>query len=88
MKQTSDTDYDKSGRKHDFSDEGRSLLLQRVRPLGGPCVDVLVSAGMIQRMEPGIAVDPAMVEIYDGQDHLLLPGLVNAHAHVDSYNFV
>lgn len=61
----------------------QSLLLKQVRPWGGNPVDVLVVDGWIQRLEPGIVVDEATVTVVDGRSHLLLPGLVNAHAHID-----
>jgi len=60
------------------------LLIRQVRPWGGPIVDVLVVDGFIRRMEPGIVVaDDGEVVVVDGRSHLLLPGLVNAHAHLD-----
>ncbi|MBK8986336.1 MAG: amidohydrolase family protein [Chloroflexi bacterium] len=59
----------------------KKLLIRQVRPWGGPTVDVLVEDGLIQRIEPNIVADDGMV--VDGRFHLLLPGLVNAHAHLD-----
>ncbi len=62
----------------------QALLLKNVRPMGQDTVDVLIDAGVIQRMEPAIDVTHLdAVQILDGQNHLLLPGLVNAHAHLD-----
>jgi len=63
------------------------LLLQNVRPLGKDPVDVLIEDGVISRLEPAITLpepsaDPNL-EIFDGDGRLLLPGLVNAHAHLD-----
>jgi len=44
-------------------------------------VDVLVRDGMIARIEAQL--DEASVETVDGQGALVLPGLVDAHAHID-----
>lgn len=57
-------------------------LLRNVRPLGGEPVDVLLTAGRIAQMAPAIAPD-ATTTVLDGDNQLLLPGLVNAHAHID-----
>lgn len=59
-----------------------SYLLRNVRPLGGEPVDVLLTAGRIAQMAPAIAPD-ATTTVLDGENQLLLPGLVNAHAHID-----
>ncbi|MDQ7026875.1 MAG: hypothetical protein Q9P44_15105 [Anaerolineae bacterium] len=56
-----------------------TLLLKNVRPMGKDTVDVLVDAGKIQQMQANIA-SPANALILDGHNHLLLSGLVNAHA--------
>jgi cytosine/creatinine deaminase len=59
------------------------LLLRGGRPwrLDGPA-DVLVRDGVIERIEPGIAVDEH-VEVLDVSGRLVLPGLVDAHCHLD-----
>jgi len=59
------------------------LLIKNVRPMGGQSVDVLVQDGVIRQMEPDITPDEPSSQILDGQNQLLLPGLVNAHAHID-----
>ena len=59
------------------------LLIKSVRPMGGQTVDVLVQDGIIRQMEPDITSDDQSTKILDGQNQLLLPGLVNAHAHID-----
>lgn len=59
-----------------------SLLLRNVRPLGNPLVDVLVKDGRIEEMGAGLQADPNIIAL-EGHHQLLLPGLVNAHAHVD-----
>jgi cytosine/adenosine deaminase-related metal-dependent hydrolase len=57
-----------------------SLHLKNVRPLGGPATDVLILDGRFA--EPGSPVPPATPEI-DGGGAILLPGLVEAHTHLD-----
>lgn len=53
------------------------LFLRNVRPLGGAATDLLLRDG-------GIASGPAEgAEVLDGRGRLLLPGLVEAHAHLD-----
>lgn len=59
-----------------------SYLLRNVRPMGGAPVDVLLTDGRIAQMGPSIAPDPSTT-VLDGAQQLLLPGLVNAHAHID-----
>lgn len=59
-----------------------SYLLQKVRPMGGAPVDILIEAGRIVQIAPTIVADPTIKRL-DGQNQLLLPGLVNAHAHID-----
>jgi len=60
-----------------------TLLLKNVRPMGGEAVDVLVRGGRIHQMSPGITEPAGEATLLDGANQLLLPGLVNAHAHVD-----
>ena len=59
------------------------LLIKRVRPLGGAAVDVLIEDGLIRKLEPAITPPHSDVKVLDGNNQLLLPGLVNAHAHLD-----
>ena len=59
-----------------------SYLLRNVRPMGGEPVDLLLSAGRIAQIAPAITPD-ATTTVLDGANQLLLPGLVNAHAHID-----
>ena len=61
-----------------------SFLLKNVRPMNGPTTDVLVQDGVIRQIAPNIK-DPADgTIIHEGHDNLLIPGLVNAHAHLES----
>lgn len=61
----------------------KSLLLKNVRPMGGAPVDLLVRDGLIETVTSGITATGDETTILDGQSQLLLPGLVNAHAHID-----
>jgi cytosine deaminase len=58
------------------------LLLRGGRPWGvdGPA-DILVRSGVIERIEPAIAAEEA--DVVDVSDRLVLPGLVDAHCHLD-----
>jgi cytosine/adenosine deaminase-related metal-dependent hydrolase len=57
------------------------LLLRNVRPMGKAPADVMIRDGRITAIAPGIALPAAAEE--DGQGMLLLPGLVEAHTHLD-----
>ncbi|MDO5611949.1 MAG: amidohydrolase family protein [Paracoccus sp. (in: a-proteobacteria)] len=56
------------------------LLIRNIRPMGGAPADILVQGGRIARIAPGIEAD-APVE--DGGGHLAVPGLIDAHTHLD-----
>ncbi|GIG24102.1 amidohydrolase family protein [Cellulomonas denverensis] len=59
-------------------------LIRRIRPWGGETTDLLIGPdGRIERLGdiPADGIDPA--QVIDGRGLLALPGLVNAHAHVD-----
>ena len=57
------------------------LLLRGGRPWGLDApADVLVRGGVIERIEPGLFAD---IEVLDVSDRLVLPGLVDAHCHLD-----
>lgn len=58
-----------------------SVLLRDVRPYGGDPIDVLVRDGVVERV--GTALEAAGLDVHDGRGGLLLPGLVDAHAHLD-----
>ncbi|SIR08383.1 amidohydrolase family protein [Bosea sp. TND4EK4] len=59
-----------------------SLLLKNVRPYAGPAVDILVDGGRIARIGKDIAA-PAGVAVEDGRGEIVIPGLVEAHTHLD-----
>ncbi|MFG6157539.1 amidohydrolase family protein [Halomonas sp. 1390] len=58
-----------------------TLLLRNVRPLEGEAQDVLIRDGHISRVGPALEAPEARV--VDGRGGLLLPGLVDAHTHLD-----
>ena len=60
-----------------------ALLIKQVRPFGRETVDVLIQDGKISRLEPDLTSSNSDTTILEGGGQLLLPGLVNAHAHVD-----
>lgn len=57
-----------------------ATLYTRVRPAGGETTSVLVSDGRIQAIG---AAAPQGVPVVDGGGALMLPGLIDAHAHLD-----
>lgn len=59
-----------------------SLLLRNVRPYAGAATDILIEGGRIARMAPDIQA-PAGVTIEEGRGEIALPGLVEAHTHLD-----
>lgn len=59
-----------------------SLLLKNVRPYAGPATDILIENGKIARIANDIAA-PAGVAIEDGRAEIVIPGLVEAHTHLD-----
>jgi cytosine deaminase len=59
----------------------RDLLLCNVRPWGAATTDVLIRDGRIARIAPGITAEGVASE--DGGGAIALPGLVEAHTHLD-----
>jgi len=59
-----------------------TLLLTGVRPLGGPARDLLVADGKITRIGERLEA-PEGATVVDGRGQLAVPGLVDAHAHLD-----
>ncbi len=58
-----------------------NLLIRDVRPTGGPATDVLVRAGRIVQL--GAGLEAPGTRVLDGGGRLMLPGLVEAHTHLD-----
>ena len=57
------------------------LLLTNIRPMGGVATNMLIRAGKIVEIGVGIAAPGVPTE--DGGGALLIPGLVEAHTHLD-----
>ena len=57
------------------------LLIRDARPMGGARADILVRGGRIARIAPAIEAPGVVVE--DAAGALALPGLVEAHTHLD-----
>ncbi|MGI4794131.1 MAG: amidohydrolase family protein [Janthinobacterium lividum] len=55
-----------------------NLLIRNVRPLGGEATDLHVTDGRFTT-----AGAPAGTEVLDGEGRIVLPGLVEAHTHLD-----
>jgi cytosine/creatinine deaminase len=58
-----------------------TLLIRNGRPMGGPAADVLIENGRITAIGAGLSAPGAAVE--DAAGALVLPGLVEAHTHLD-----
>lgn len=61
---------------------GSTLLIRDVRILAGAATDVLIENGRIARIAKGVTA-PAGVATEEGRGEILLPGLVEAHTHLD-----
>jgi cytosine/creatinine deaminase len=59
-----------------------TLLIQAVRPWGGAGADILVERGRITAIGPGLAAPPG-TPVLAGADRIAIPGLVEAHTHLD-----
>ena len=58
-----------------------NLLIRNVRPWGAPATDVLIQGGRIARIGPDLPAGRVTVE--EGGECIALPGLVEAHTHLD-----
>ncbi|MEA2777752.1 MAG: cytosine/creatinine deaminase, partial [Acetobacteraceae bacterium] len=58
-----------------------NLLIQNVRPYGAGVIDILIRDGNIAAV--GDALPANGVAFLDGAGQLALPGLVEAHTHLD-----
>jgi cytosine/adenosine deaminase-related metal-dependent hydrolase len=67
----------------EFLPKRNSFLLKKVRPMGGQAADVLVEKGKIRQIAENIQDPDGDLTVFDGNDAILIPGLVNAHAHLD-----
>ncbi|MBV0890245.1 amidohydrolase family protein [Paracoccus sp. Z118] len=57
------------------------LLIRNIRPMGDAPTDLLVRGGLIAEIAP--AIDAPGVPVEDGGGHLAIPGLIDAHTHLD-----
>lgn len=57
------------------------LLIRNLRPMGAPVADLLIRDGRIARIAPGI--DAPGVPVEDAAGAIAIPGLVEAHTHLD-----
>ncbi len=58
------------------------VLLRDVRPWGAELTDILIRDGHIAAISPG-QIAPAEADMIDGAGAIVLPGLVEAHTHLD-----
>jgi len=58
------------------------LLIRNVRPMAGAAFDVLVANGRIAKIAHNMPAAPG-VPVVDGAGAIMLPGLVDAHMHLD-----
>ena len=57
------------------------LLLRNIRPMGGAPADILIRAGRIAEIGPALSAPGIAIE--DGAGAIAIPGLVEAHTHLD-----
>ena len=60
---------------------GHDLLIRNIRPWGAPATDLLIQGGRIAGIGSGLAADGVATE--EGGGAIALPGLVEAHTHLD-----
>lgn len=57
------------------------LLIKNARPMGGEAADILIKDGLIAAIGPNLQALGGAVE--DAQGRIAIPGLVDAHTHLD-----
>jgi len=60
----------------------KNLIIRNVRPLGGDLSDILIREGRIVSISSGIQTEED-VAVEDGDGAIALPGLIEAHTHLD-----
>jgi cytosine/adenosine deaminase-related metal-dependent hydrolase len=58
------------------------LLIRNVRPMGGVATNIRIAAGRITAIEPCAATTAGTTDL-DGHSCIALPGLIEAHTHLD-----
>jgi cytosine/adenosine deaminase-related metal-dependent hydrolase len=58
-------------------DEMTATILKNVRPMGGPATDLFIVQGRFAKERPERA------ESIDGEGRIIIPGLIEAHTHLD-----
>ncbi|MGO2021523.1 MAG: cytosine deaminase, partial [Brachybacterium tyrofermentans] len=58
-------------------------ILRSIRPWGHDPADLLIDGDTVAAVLPPGGEAPEGAEVIDGRGMLALPGLINAHAHVD-----
>ncbi len=58
------------------------LLLKNIRPMAGDATDMLLANGRIAAIGPGLQA-PSGAAVEDGGGAIAVPGLVEAHTHLD-----
>jgi cytosine/creatinine deaminase len=59
-----------------------TLLLRNIRPYAGAATDLLIENGRITRIAPALNAPPGAT-VEEGGGDIVLPGLVEAHTHLD-----
>ncbi len=60
----------------------KNILIQNIRPWAGPVQDIKIEKGLISEIGPQLAPSND-TDILEGDGALLIPGLVDAHTHMD-----
>jgi cytosine deaminase len=60
----------------------KNLIIKNVHPLGADLVDIMIRKGRIVSIGPDLKADEGMTS-EDGRGAIALPGLVEAHTHLD-----
>lgn len=66
-----------------MNNPSKPLLIKNLRPWGQQSVDMLIEKGFIKKLELNLSAPNGDTFVLDADHQLALPGLVNAHAHID-----
>jgi cytosine/creatinine deaminase len=59
------------------------LLVRNIRPMGSQNVDILIVGDRIQKISKGLSAPSSNTAVVQGENCILIPGFVDAHAHLD-----